>query len=184
MLTYIVLVLSIALISGLLIHVAKQRRTLQRKSCYVTRKEQADYYKVESTSEYADRGFTKAQKEEIYDRAGGECELCGCETFLGEPKSRTDHAKGFLLGAKEGQAHHVIPRELRGMSEVVARAKWEDGTLDNAMWLCVDCNLAISDKWTREAERLCIQQGKTVYLKKFNGRVLASKELTQKYRIR
>lgn len=152
----------------LLLYSRKLHRARLRESCYVNKKTLATYYRVEDSEDYSDRGFMKAQKLELYENANHDCEICGVSTFLGEPNERAEHFKGFVLGTKEGQAHHVIPRELRGAS-----------TIENGKWLCVDCNLAISDAWTLEAERLCIKQGKKVFLDNRNGKILASKDLVR-----
>jgi hypothetical protein len=119
-------------------------------SCYVSRREDAEIFYINS---YVDDGFSSAQKAKAFTKSKAKCQCCGIKTFLGEADTASEYIIGLVFGAREGQLHHVISRKYRGPS-----------VIENAAWLCGKCNIAISDTWTKESERVCVAQGWKVYL--------------------
>lgn len=95
------------------------------------------------------KDFTRDEREAVYNRANGRCEICGMKTVLRKKDERRN-----LFGQKirVANAHHCGPDSL-GF----------DASVDHGMNLCAPCNIKLSNKctwYTVRTQKKLWRQGK------------------------
>lgn len=147
----IAIVIVVSGLLGLLIWKLRSRPS-EYASIYVSRKDDADFWEGKGAP---DKGFTAAQKRNIYLREEGKCAVTGKRLSLGEADNRVQAIQTAFGVMEEGEVDHTIPKSWGGPS-----TEW------NGRLVARKLNRDKSDEWTRDAEKLCSERGLKVYLGK------------------
>lgn len=157
------IVLGVSGLIGLLVWKLRPRPS-EFASIYVDRKEDADFWEGRGQ---VDRGFSKDQKAKAYQYQDKKCALCGKYGFLGEPEAGKEEvidALATLVKNATGRKKKIV-EELEG-GHIIPKT-WGAPSEDwNLFMICRSHNREDSDKFTREAEKLCAERGLKVFLGK------------------